>query len=345
MNQEKVFERINKLRQNPGAFQKLVYEVPARDYLRKDFKDQGIEIVKHVSMTARLGVQYSNISAVIQERADTQPNAYYKNWNWVDGYKHYVKQNIKSGQLYVTFETVPTTQKNVTYTINGKPASESKVAVMVTNKFFSRSRGDNYFDVKIENIVQLGEEEKAPKPTKNGKRLKLCDDAETLKIFDEVVQEAKALGYLDKTTIEPLRVNKSTTKANGYCSSDRVGKQRWLSTVSINERVIGHPEAVKCVIVHEVAHACLPEAAHNAKWKKIGDKIGQKFGVSVHRTDDYSCCGVESWYDEVKAKYALKCETCGRIWHYRRKVYAVQHPKRCKCPYCKVPVVHCEEVM
>lgn len=152
MKEEQVYKICDFLKTKRGSFTRLVYEreiAPSAKY-------KGVKITKHVEMVCRAGIDYSNMAAVIERRAEAQPNAYIKTWDWVPGYEHFVKKNIRSGQLYVNFETVQKPNQVVKYTINGVPATEDEVRAITTASAWNRPQHLDTFDVKFENIIEIG---------------------------------------------------------------------------------------------------------------------------------------------------------------------------------------------
>lgn len=154
MEEAKLYKIAENLKNKKGAFVKLVFERKMEPSAR--FREKSI--VKHVELTCRTGVRYSNMSAVIEARAEAQPNAYVKTWEWVPGYERFIKRNLKSGQLLFTFETATNDHKKVSYTIDGVPASEDEVRAITPAKPWKDPRSTDTFDVKFENIITIGGE-------------------------------------------------------------------------------------------------------------------------------------------------------------------------------------------
>ena len=90
-----------------GTFVRVKY----RTDVQPSAKFKGHKIEKIVETTVRVGVSYSNLSAVKERRA-SEPYAIKQKpvqwWKWSDGYKNVIKEKISDpSQRYVTFATVP----------------------------------------------------------------------------------------------------------------------------------------------------------------------------------------------------------------------------------------------
>lgn len=153
-------------------------------------------------------------------------------------------------------------------------------------------------------------------------------------VFHEVVKHAETLGLLKENEVDGVYIVEPKRRAYGYCDAHKLTSKKWETAIAINERVLVSKRAVLNVIVHEVAHACMPDEGHSKRWKAIGDKIGRIYGIEVHTTDDYSNLGVESWDEEVTAKYTVECPNCHMKWDYRKKSRVVQHPEAYCCAKC-----------
>lgn len=108
-----------------GAFVRIKYRSDVAPSAK--FKDHKIE--KVVEMTVRVGVSYSNLSAVKQRRSECPQSpkpAHTQWWRWCEGYRNIMKEKISDpSQRYITFATIPNGGNvKVLWYINGKSASE-----------------------------------------------------------------------------------------------------------------------------------------------------------------------------------------------------------------------------
>lgn len=152
MESSKIYAIADALKSKKGTFLKLVYERP----VAPSAKFKGINITKHVEVVCRAGVKYSHMAAVIDRRAEKSPNPYVKTWEWVPGYENFIKKNIKSGQLYMTFATAVNGHKTVTYTIDGVEEPIEAVKEITPPSYWSKHEKPDVFDVKFENIIKIG---------------------------------------------------------------------------------------------------------------------------------------------------------------------------------------------
>ena len=139
-----------------GAFVRVKY----RTDVQPSAKFKGCKIEKIVETTVRVGVSYSNISAV-KERRETEAKptrpSHVQWWRWCEGYRNIMKEKISDpSQKYITFATIPNGGNvKVLWYINGKSASEEEVRAITIPSYWSKSNLD-VFDVKLENLISVG---------------------------------------------------------------------------------------------------------------------------------------------------------------------------------------------
>lgn len=139
-----------------GAFVRVKY----RTDVQPSAKFKGHKIEKIVETTVRVGVSYSNLSAVKERRAiETQPtkSTHVQWWKWCEGYHNIMKEKISDpSQRYITFATVPNGGNIKTcWYIDGKSASEEEVRTITVPSYWNKSNLD-VFDVKLENLISIG---------------------------------------------------------------------------------------------------------------------------------------------------------------------------------------------
>lgn len=149
-----IIEKVRSLRH--GAFVRVKYRTDVQPSAK--FKNHKIE--KIVETTVRVGVSYSNLSAVKERRA-SEPYVVKQKpvqwWKWSDGYKNVIKEKISDpSQRYVTFATVPSGgNTKVCWYIDGKSVSEEEVRAITIPSYWNKPNLD-VFDVKLENIISIG---------------------------------------------------------------------------------------------------------------------------------------------------------------------------------------------
>ena len=149
-----IVEKIKSLKH--GAFVRIKYRTEVKPSAK--FKDYKVE--KVVEATVRVGVSYSNLSAVKERRlAETKPtsSSHVQWWRWCEGYRNIMKEKISDpSQKYITFATIPNGGNvKVLWYINGKSASEEEVRAITIPSYWSKSNLD-VFDVKLENLISVG---------------------------------------------------------------------------------------------------------------------------------------------------------------------------------------------
>lgn len=149
-----IIEKVKSLRH--GAFVRIKY----RTDIKPSAKFKNLKIEKIVEATVRVGVSYSNLSAVKERRA-TEPQAtkptHVQWWRWCKGYRNIMKEKISDpSQKYITFATIPNGGNiKVCWYIDGKPASEEEVRAITIPSYWNKSNLD-VFDVKLENLISVG---------------------------------------------------------------------------------------------------------------------------------------------------------------------------------------------
>lgn len=149
-----IVEKIKSLKH--GAFVRIKYRTEVKPSAK--FKDLKIE--KIVEVTVRVGVSYSNLSAVKERRLAEVKSAnpsHVQWWRWCEGYRNIMKEKISDpSQRYITFATIPNGGNvKVLWYINGKSASEEEVRAITIPSYWSKSNLD-VFDVKLENLISVG---------------------------------------------------------------------------------------------------------------------------------------------------------------------------------------------
>ena len=175
---------------------------------------------------------------------------------------------------------------------------------------------------------------------------KPCVDPKACKIFKEVVAECRRkLPHSDISGLDETLYVKNNVRPYGECKYTSVcGKH--LSAIMINGNLLAanNTKDIRSVLVHEVAHAAAPiRAHHNSTWKRIGDTIGEKWNITVQRTDDMEVA-------QGNAPYVLRCSKCGMSWIRARSSAFVQHPERFhhgRCPIGTIKLIriHGKEVV
>ena len=149
-----IIEKVKSLKH--GTFVRVKYRTEVKPAAKfKDFK-----IEKIVEATVRVGVSYSNLSAVKERRsAEVKPAnpSHVQWWRWCEGYKNIIKEKISDpSQKYVTFAIVPGggNVKTLWY-IDNKEVSEAEVRPLTTPSYWNKTHLD-VFDVKLENLISIG---------------------------------------------------------------------------------------------------------------------------------------------------------------------------------------------
>ena len=149
-----IIEKVRSLRH--GAFVRIKYRTDVKPSAK--FKDCKIE--KIVEVTVRVGVSYSNLSAVKERRAtETKPTgpSHVQWWRWCEGYHNIIKEKISDpSHRYITCATVPNGGNIKTcWYIDGKSVSEEEVRAITVPSYWHKANLD-VFDIKLENLISVG---------------------------------------------------------------------------------------------------------------------------------------------------------------------------------------------
>ena len=156
MEINEVIKRMSEIK--GGTMVRVVYrtEMPVKAKMKPEVK-----IIKTTEVTMRIGVDYDNISSVIERRSNSESTRKCENnYTWI--VENRVCVNSKTGCTYARFTTVPNHgNPHITYTI--EKVTETYETEELTDEEKSWVR-DSYWtgkesevrNVKIENIVCIG---------------------------------------------------------------------------------------------------------------------------------------------------------------------------------------------
>lgn len=149
-----IIQQITSLKH--GTFVRVKYRTDIKPAAKfKDYK-----IYKIVEATVRVGVSYSNLSAVKERKsAEVRPAnpSHVQWWRWCEGYRNIMKEKISDpSQRYITFATIPNGGNvKVLWYINGKSVPEEEVRAITIPSYWNKPNLD-VFDVKLENLISVG---------------------------------------------------------------------------------------------------------------------------------------------------------------------------------------------
>lgn len=158
---------------------------------------------------------------------------------------------------------------------------------------------------------------------------KEINDSEIDRIFESILREANDLGYLPDVHYELYRFK--STQYWGMCRTTFSSEE---SVIGLNECILKSEEVLYKVIVHELAHACVPKEHHSARWERIGNEIGKRFGVTVKRCDDYSDLGCTLEERKTAYKWVCECPHCGMRYERQKKTAIITNAKNYSCGRC-----------
>jgi len=133
-----------------GAYYNLDTMRPMKT--KKAYSNESLIKVSHQSV--RIGIEYDNMKATIQGRADgTKPaeNAGLPFGQWYDN--GYIVEH--KGNYYARFYTTPN-KAQTTYLLNGKVIDKEQAKSMCLASEFSNKAPTECFSMNIENITHIG---------------------------------------------------------------------------------------------------------------------------------------------------------------------------------------------
>lgn len=128
---------------------------------------------------------------------------------------------------------------------------------------------------------------------------------------------------------KPISYKSKTTKSWGNCRRTCDGYY-----ITVNNQLLDDDVPDKGLIntlLHELLHTIPNGMCHTGEWKKAADKVWDKLGYKIKRTNSAEEKGISVEITQRNYNYALKCEKCGQIFGYTRMSKAVQNPDRCRC--------------
>lgn len=153
------------------------------------------------------------------------------------------------------------------------------------------------------------------------------------KLFEEVYAYAKSI-HVAENVEKPLLFEITSRWNHGVCYVRERGG-RVYSCIGLNAclRSIGD-DKMRNLIVHEFAHACVPEEVHGPKWYAVANAIGKKWGYVADRADS------DEELSELLRKNAKRYEVyckCSHEYYMYRNIF-VREPQKFTCPICKTPL-------
>ena len=144
---EKIKNEILKIKK--GTFHAIAWERPCKT--KKAFNNN--VIIKRTIAVVRFGVEYDNISAVIQKRQNgilPTSNAGLQWGQWLL-YPYFIQHK---NNIYLRCTIAPRTKKSVIYYLNGSPVHFNQVKNMLLASEKNNNVAD-VFNINIDNVIQI----------------------------------------------------------------------------------------------------------------------------------------------------------------------------------------------
>ena len=158
-------------------------------------------------------------------------------------------------------------------------------------------------------------------------------------LFDEAMENLGFDGYVIPDGLNPVPGLNRRKKAYGLCSRKyNRYEQRFDYEITFSKYfIMGCTEKqFMTVAYHELIHAIADsidfDCGHTGMWKVIANKVSEKHGVSITRTDYFTD---ENGKEVVAAnsiannrvEYVLRCKKCGKLITRHRMGKVIQFPE------------------
>ena len=143
----------------------------------------------------------------------------------------------------------------------------------------------------------------------------------------EVKQEMNWLKIPYSEDITEIKVNSRATKFFGIC---RIRDNKF--SIELVKRMLETDDkSIKNVIAHELIHTVKDCFNHGSVFMRYANMMNRAYGYNI-KTGSTS---EEYGLDMVKAKYIIKCQTCGTESRYQKKTRIFNQLSLCECTKCK----------
>lgn len=117
--------------------------------------------------------------------------------------------------------------------------------------------------------------------------------------------------------------------------------------ININHTLLdgSHEEGLKATIMHELIHTCPQCMNHGIKWRRYAEQASAATGLKISRTNTPQEKGFSgSEMPGIKAKYVIRCPSCGMEWKRQKRSKVIKLIDRCTCGRCGAAGLTVEEV-
>ena len=157
------------------------------------------------------------------------------------------------------------------------------------------------------------------------------------KLYNTALTQCYETGIPVSNRIVSVTVNRRVVRRWGQCSYNPITNSY---TIEINARLLTDDVPDKSTlntIVHELIHTCDGCMNHGTLWKYYANKMNQKYGYHVQRTNSSTSLNAEP----APANYIVTCTNCGAEYRYMRKGKVVKLLEQrgensgCRCGVCR----------
>lgn len=161
----------------------------------------------------------------------------------------------------------------------------------------------------------------------------LVQRAQELHLFSYLTKDYECIG---------LYQSDRRTRNVGTCYTNNFF-QEWL--VVINDKILQCSiDKIRKILVHEIAHACVPKDHHGPNWHTIANILGAPWGYEATRLqfDDeiINACNA----NKATRKYIVECPLCHVQWKYKIKCRTIKYPELYHHTKCGTNLVRIDDL-
>lgn len=152
-------------------------------------------------------------------------------------------------------------------------------------------------------------------------------------ILEECQEQLDELG-IQYGDVSEITVNKRAKKRWGQCCKQGDSYNINISSMLMDERV--SDESLRTTVMHELLHTCSGAMNHGKTWKRLAERVNDKYGYNVKRCTNVEEKGMSEYINEInKPKHIFVCESCGQEVRRFRESKFTKNYEYYRCGRCK----------
>lgn len=151
-------------------------------------------------------------------------------------------------------------------------------------------------------------------------------------IARECMAELNSIG-IKYGKITEFTINTRAKKRWGQCKRIPEGYSININVALLDER--NDIKGLKNTIIHEILHTCEGCFNHGADWKMLADKVKNKLGYDIKRTDCADDKGILEETIGIIANHKVVCTKCNNVFTRTRASKLITHTEYYRCGKCR----------